>query len=133
MSHMSHETNQNRRSRHSRFTGSLQPCKLTFRYMIMCRMNHGGNNIETILSLICPLRTGEIHLAIYKHPLQDHKRIRIEGTVSRKRSPPDEKWIYLNSPQLLNYWALLPQVIFQCITHKFFYTLRNKGVARIEI
>ena len=96
-------------------------------------MSHNNEQVRSIFSLICPLRTGEIHLAIYKHPLQDRKQIRIEGTVSRKRSPPNEKWIYLNSQLLLNHWALLPQVIFQCITHRFFYTLLKKGAARIEI
>ena len=96
-------------------------------------MNHGKSNITLILSLILPIRTGEIHLAIYQHPVQDPKRIRIEGTVSRKRSPPTEPWIYPNSLTLLKHWALLPQVISLFITRKFFYTLRKQGVARIEI
>lgn len=96
-------------------------------------MSHIDQQISIILSLILPDRNGEIHLAIYQHPLQDCKRIRLEGTVSRKRSPPTEKWIFLNSQLLLNHWVLLPQVIFHCITHKFFYTLRKEGVARIEI
>ena len=96
-------------------------------------MNHETLGTKLILSLIVPLRQGELHLAIYRLPLQDRKNIRIEGTVGRKRSPPTEPWIFPNSRTLLKLWALWPQVIFLFITRKFFYTLRKKGVARIEI
>ena len=112
---------------------SISPVNLSFVLSSCSRMNHIDKQITLIFSLIIPLRTGELHLAIYQHPLQDLKQIRIEGTVDRKRSPPNEKWIFLNSRMLLSKSVLLPQVIFRCITHKFFYTLRKKGAALIEI
>ena len=89
-------------------------------------------SVNQIVSIVLPIHRYGLHLAAYKEYYEGKEAVSLYASVENRPLLPNEKWIYVNWPMLLNSLDLLILELYRCTTHKFFCLLRRKVPPPIE-